>query len=117
MSLLEQFPHRCTIYDTTVAGTKLGGSTETPVAVATDVPCWVQTASTGEKTDYHRRQQVVTHRVYFPADRSLSEDQTLVITDGETPALGKTLTVKDYAEASAGMGDVWKAMVEQEETD
>lgn len=113
MSLLNEFPHRCTIRGTRYDVGEYGASEPTKFVRNTDVECWVQNASTAETVRFDRRLDAVTHRVYFNADPGLLVGDEIYITSGPSHVT-ETLTHRAYADRSAGLGLLWTSQCELE---
>ncbi len=110
VSLLDNLPHTCTAYPLVNAQGTLGGSKSSRgTALFTDRACWRQAASDAERMRFQKREIVVTDKVYFASDPGLDETHELVIGDD-------TLSVRSSAkpDASAGLGVLWRIMVELE---
>jgi hypothetical protein len=113
MSLLDNFPHRCTIQRRTFARGRLGGQKASLSVERTNVRCWQQQASDREIIDYEKRGIAVACKVYFTSDPGLTERHQIVVTEREGVAVtGLELDVKSHPvpDASAGLGVVWKVM-------
>lgn len=111
MSLLDNLPHTCDILRPTIAQDALGGDYEaSESAYLSDEPCWVQPASASKIIEFAKRDQVVTHRVFFNRNPSIRLTDKIRVTSGEYS--GKTLTVATDADASAGMGILWEVYAE-----
>ena len=111
MSLPDNLPHRCTISKSVTVEDDLGGDYDDLQAIESGRACWVQPASDREINVFQRREQNVTHKVYFKADPSLAPGYVITPTTG--PFTGKTLEVKSVAEATAGTGILYRVMVEE----
>jgi hypothetical protein len=115
MSLLDNFPHRCTIqYRVRTKGT-LGGSSDAPVVEQTDVPCWEQNASHREVTDYEKDGISVTHKTYFVSNPNITRRHEIVMTERDGVSVAedpKEVRSDARPDASAGLGVVWKVMTE-----
>lgn len=87
----------------------LGGSGDTLTTVTADVSCWRQAAGDRETLEFQKRGIRVTHKIYFAADPGVDERNVLVMGDD-------TMSVRSGArpDASAGMGVLWRIMVELE---
>lgn len=113
MILPDQLPHRCTIRKSRPDQDELLGEVDDPQTVDTDVHVWIQPASNSEITQFQRRDQEVTHKAYFKGNPGVRPGYFLVPADGPTiacPVAGATLEVKSGAEATAGLGLLWKVM-------
>lgn len=116
MSLLDSMPHRCAIFRMKRAKGSLGGSKDTPVSEQTDVECWEQHASSAEAELYQKRGMSITGKIYFPTDPGVTTRHLIQITAREGVAVTgqPLLEVRTRAapDASAGMGVVFRVMVE-----
>ena len=113
MTLLNNFPHTCSLYERRVTRSSRMGSSERLVRMETGVKCWVQNATQAEITEYIRRDISVKNAIYFTSDWDLDETQYILITAGPTH-VSKLFAVKDFAERTAGRGVAWAAMAENE---
>ena len=117
MSILGEFPHKCTIQRRgTIAGS-MGGTKTTQITEQSDVKCWEQNASHNEIQEYERRGVTVTHKIFFTSPPGVTERHTIAITerDGTTVLSPMILEVRSEPrpDASVGAGVVHKVMVER----
>ena len=114
--LLDTMPHRCRIdrlrYDTDSVGAAVSVPKAVPGAGALE--CWIQNATQREIIDFDKRDQAVTHKVYFPTEPPLRVGDTITPTTAPSDVLGKTLKFQARADRSAGLGFLWGAMCELE---
>ena len=115
----DTLPHTCSIRsisyarDSDEGEPRIGGDYPTATNRLTDQPCWVQTASRSAVRDYQRRDQRLTHTVYFGEDVALTVGEEI---KPDSPAFTtKVLRVLDYGECTAGLSVGWKAECEQKE--
>lgn len=116
MSLPENLPHLADIYVLKPVQDEIGGDHEEAQLSESDVACWVQPASDREITQFQRRDQNVTHSVYFQGNPGLRPGYVIVPKDGaqaSCPFAGATLEVKSANETTAGLGVLWKVMCEE----
>lgn len=115
MSLLDTdtLPHACTIRALSYAQDSLGGDSPSTTNRLTSQKCWIQPASRGTIIAYQRKDQTVTHDVYFGEDVACQVGEEIVASDG--PFSGKILVVRHYVETTAGMSVGWRAVCEQKE--
>lgn len=116
MTLLDNMPHRCRIDRLKYTNDDVVGNTQEPVAVpgGTDLECWVQNASQREVSQFQKRDQLVTHKVFFPAEPPLRVGDQITITTAEVGILGQVLKFQAKADRSAGLGILFGAMCEIE---
>lgn len=108
MSLLDSLPHSATAKSRTRTKDSLGGSRDSySTTVFADRACWLQLARDGEKLEFQKRSIEVTNRVYFSADPELGINHILEI--GSDSYKVKSTASPD---ASAGLGVLWRVMVE-----
>jgi len=116
MSLLNSFPHKCTIRRRTRSKGTLGGSKESFTDEQTNVECWSQNANHREVQDYEKRGMRITHKVYFTIDPGVTENHQILITEENGVAIASPdiLDVKTRSDpdASAGLGVVFKVMAD-----
>jgi len=112
MSLLNNFPHTCKQKRKRLVRQPLGGSLESDVTITRDLRCWVQNASSSDVAEFQKRDQDVTHKVFFTQDHSLRPEDVLVPDNG--PFADKRLIVRASTERSAGTSIVWAAYCEEQ---
>lgn len=112
MSILNQFPHRCTIRRIVRVKGDLGGSRDTYLNEQTSVLCWEQSASQKEVMEYEKRGVFITRKIYFTTNPGIGERHQILVTEREgvavsspTPLKVRTRTEPD---GSAGLGVVYK---------
>lgn len=122
MALLDEFPHKCSIFRMAPQPDGLGGLLYSIVLEQSNVPCWEQQASASEIMEYEKRGVNIQTKVFFADDPKVTERHCLLITErfGEaTPNLDVTdvanpdvFNVKSFAypDASAGLAVLWRAM-------
>ena len=114
--LPDRLPHRCTIRLSLPLQDDILGDVDETQLVDSDVACWVQPASDREITLYQRRDQVVTHKVYFKGNPGLRPGYIIIPADGPEiacPFAGANLEVRSANEATAGLGVLWRIMAEE----
>lgn len=120
MSLLDDFPHRCSILLQVPGRDDYGGITNVPTEQSTGVVCWDQPATASEIEEFEKRGILIRRKVYFRTDPSLTEKHIIKITSrdrgtttiSDPPEL-KVVT-KSLPDASAGLGYVYKVFVEDQ---
>jgi len=114
MSLLNSFPHRCTIQRMVRSSGSLAGSKTTPVIEQTNVSCWEQPAGDAEVEEYQKRGMKVTHKIYFTVDPGVTERYQILITERSGIAVASPIALDVKSEprpdATAGLGVVYKVM-------
>lgn len=119
MSILGTMPHLCTIRRMRRRRDSLGGGWDTPVVEQTGVECWEQQASASEIKDYEQRGQKVSRKIYFPTDPGVTSQHEIVITErrgtavAEANQLPLTVVSSPFPDAGAGLGAVYKVMVDE----
>jgi hypothetical protein len=108
MSLLEQLPHLCTAKRRTRTLDSLGGSKDAYTTLFADRACWKQPLGETETIDFMRRSINVTNKFYFADDPELDE-RDIIVHDGDTY---EVRSIGD-PDCSAGLGVLWKAVVEK----
>lgn len=104
MSLTDNLPHRVTLKRQIRRRGRYIGTDESLETIATGVPCFLQTKRQRDIKEFDRPSMVVTHEIYFKTNYELRPDWEVISEDD-----GKTYEVRDYADASAGLGKFWKA--------
>ncbi len=114
MSLLDSFPHRCTIRRRVRAKGPLGGSRDSFTDERTGVHCWEQHASSKEIVEFQKRGFESVRKIYFTSDPAVTTRHQILVTerDGVAVASPAELDVLTEAlpDASAGRGVVFKVM-------
>ena len=108
MSILDNLPNTATAKIRTRTKDSLGGAKDSYATVFSDRACWLQAASSNEVVEFQRRSITVTHKVFFTTDPAVDNRHILVIseTDYKVQSSAKP-------DASAGMGVVYRVMVEK----
>ncbi len=108
MALIDSvnMPHRVDSQIRSVTRDAVLGSVETWADELTNLPAWVQTASQNEITEFQKRGIVVDTKVYVVSDHGLTAAHRLVFST-------RNLEVRSVADASAGLGIIWKVMCEE----
>ena len=119
MSLLDRFPHRCTILAKTRSKGSLGGIKDSTSSVSTGVVCWEQQASNREREEFEKKGYTNVHKIYFLSDPSVNERNLIQITsrDQGTTTISSpddlNVLSESLPDASAGLGRVYKVMTGQ----
>src|SRR5688572_13494428 len=113
--LPDHLPHLCDIKTSYTLPDELSGDVDDPTVADEDVACWIQPASDNEINRFKRRDQNVTHRVYFKGNPGVKPGYILRPKDGRItcPFAGAWLEVKSSAETTAGLGLLWSVMCEE----
>ena len=121
-SILDNFPHLCSIFRETPQPDGIGGTIYTTVIEQTNVPCWEQRLSSSEALDYEKRGIKVDTKIYFINDPLVTERHRILITSRfnvASPNLDTTdvsnpdvfdVKTTDYPDASAALQVIWKVM-------
>jgi len=114
MSLLDNFPHECTIRLRTRSAGTLGGSKDSRTVVQTEVECWEQPASAKEVQDFEKRGYAVNTKIYFTTDPNVTERNEILVTKRNgvavsSPDLIDVVTVAE-PDCTAGLGVAFKVM-------
>lgn len=116
MSLLDEFPHRCTIQRRKRSNDGKMGNVETRIVEQTDVECWEQQASATEVKDYERKGMKVSKKIFFISNPNVTERHEIIITKRNGVAVpAASQVIQDVSseareDASAGLGVVWRVM-------
>lgn len=95
-------PHTVDITHKRATRDRYGGTKDAESPAESDVPAWVQPASGATILQYERRDQSVSHTVYFKEDKRLQPRHSLLWE-------GKTLRVVAFRNATSGMDIFWRA--------
>lgn len=118
MGLLDNMPHTCSAYLRTRTTDELGGAKDSyEEIVFADRACWLQPAGDKESRKFQKQGIDVTAKIYFTSKPSLDSRHLIVVLDGDGSALGTWLAhSRPKPDASAGLGKVFKVMVEESTT-
>lgn len=115
MCLIDNMPDECSI---AIRRQKLddpiGGEASIVDIQRSGVQCWVQQASASEVSEYDKRGISISHKIFFPADPGVNEGYLIKATKRSGVVVsGQWFDVVSYTDpdASAGLGVVWKLMV------
>lgn len=117
MTLLD-FPHRCSIVVHNTTRGEPFGVIRTPVVQRTNVVCWDQPLNAKESKDWEKVGQSVMRKIYFLSEPYVTERHVIRITSRDngvtTISNPPDMRVRavSYPDSSAGMGVVWKVIVE-----
>jgi hypothetical protein len=124
VSLLDNMPGECSVKRPVYALDKYGGDAPTYLTVKTGLACWPQPASASQILEFAKRDQQITHSVFFPGgqpswtyngeSQSLQPGDVISMTDGAFD--GQEFEFKSGDDSSAGLAVVWRAMVEKVRT-
>jgi hypothetical protein len=114
MSLLTNLPHTVTHYRRKYSrGDYLDTQIEDEQQ-ATGISAWVQNASQGEIERYQKKDESITHKVYFASDPGMRSGDVITVTAGPS-FVGKTLNYRALTDRSAGLGVLFGAMFDEED--
>jgi hypothetical protein len=120
VSLIDNLTSECSVKRPRYAHDSLGGDKPTYDTLTTELACWPQPASQSEITEFAKRDEHITHKVYFAgkpsftynsATHNLQVGDILVMTSGEFS--GSEFEYRSADDASAGLGVLFKAMCEK----
>ena len=112
MSLLDQMPHTVSHYRQKYIRDEYMASIPEQVALESDVRAWVQNASQTEITEFQKRDQLITHKVYYTGDPGIRPGDQIVVTAGPS-FIGRTFDFQSQVDRSAGLGVLWGCMVSE----
>lgn len=114
MSLLDHFPHKCTIRRKKYTKDSLGGAKLSYTVEQTNVLCWEQPAGDSEDTSYQKRGMSITHKVYFLTNPNVSRRHEILITyrNGATVANPVVLEAMSIAlpDSTAGLDVCYRVL-------
>lgn len=119
MSLLDNFPHKCTIQTIKTTKDGKGGDFTTRTTKAELVSCWQQKASSSETREFGKRGIADVKSIYFNEDPNVTERDEILVTHVCSNGAPVTLTSplkfevisRPVPDASAGLGILYKVMV------
>ena len=114
--LFENLPHYVDVFRVSYTQDSTGSDVEAVAGTpyAADEPAWVQALSSREQTIYQSRNQEVTHKIYIRSNVGLKLSDVLTAKNGDNvdcPYNGVRFKFIAFAEATAGIGILWKALV------
>ncbi len=112
MSILNNFPHRCTIRRRVRTAGELGGNVDSFLNEQTSVLCWEQNVSHRERSDFEKRGMFITTKIFFTADPSVGVRHQILVTERNGTTISDPVPLDVLSEslpdASAGRGVVYK---------
>ena len=115
MSLLDNFPHRCSIKTTYKAKDEIAGTRTKETTEQTNVECWEQQASNSETMEFEKRGMNISKKIFFVTDPQVTTKHEIVITHRLGVAVVNPISYNVMSEplpdSSAGLGVVYKVMV------
>ena len=116
MALLSRFPHKGSLIRFESVGTGAMDSKKVLQVVRADIDIWVQNASTAEITQWGRKDEDISHRVFFNADPEAKVGWFVKITSGPS-FVGDVYQLKaEGKDRSAGLGRLWRCMGMEEKS-
>ena len=114
--LFDSLPHYVDVFRVSYTQDSSGADVQSVAgtAYAEDEPAWVQPLSSREQTIFQSRNQEITHKIYLASDPGLKLSDVLVAKNGDNidcPYNGIRFKFIAFAEATAGIGILWKALV------
>lgn len=107
MSLLDDFPHTVALKRPTSIEDSMASSREgTPVTLKSNEAAWVQNTSRRQIEDFDKRDQQVSHNVFFTTDHDLRPGDFIEVTAGPS-FVGLRLDFAAASDRSAGLGKLF----------
>jgi len=113
MSLIDNLPHTVTHRRPSYARDEYGGNLETTTNVATGVSAWVQMASANQISEFAKRDQLISHTVYFESDPGLRPGDSIIVSAGPS-FVGVEMEYVAGTDYSAGLGVLYGAAFQEE---
>ncbi len=125
MSLLDNLPHKCSIFRVGRSKESAGGKLYGPILEQSDVECWEQAASSNEIRDFEKRGMGVSTKIFFVDNPGVTERHRILITERmgvASPNLDITdvsnpdvfdVVTDSYPDASAGLSILWRVMCDK----
>jgi len=113
MSLLESLPHTVTHKRRKYSNDEYIGNKVESETIASGVSAWVQNASMSEVFEYQKRDQRITHKVFYSSEPSIRPGDIIEVTAGPS-FVGKELNFQSMTDKSAGLGVLFRAMCDEE---
>ena len=116
MSLPDNLIHTCRIKQSAHVVDDIAADYDDPIIVNEDeddevVDCWIQSLGNSEIIQYQRRDQRVTHTVFFRGNPNVRPGYIIIPASG--PFEGATMEVRSATECTAGTGLLWEVIVEE----
>lgn len=108
--MLESLPHRVTIRSPIYGADDLGAVVGEMTDVYTDVAAWVQNAGAAEIREFDRRDEDISHKVFFGSVPAIAVGDLIYVESGPS-FVGKLFTFVAGTDRSAGCGVLWAAYV------
>jgi hypothetical protein len=113
MSLLNNLPHTVTHTRRKYLRDEYMGNTTQIETLSTGVSAWVQNASQREIEQYQKRDELITHKVYYASDPSIRPGDRITVTAGPS-FVGDVFNYESLTDRSAGLGVLFRIMVNAE---
>jgi len=113
MSLLDRLPHTVSHFRKKYSRDEYIGNITELESLETGVRGWVQTASQQEIEQYQKTDQLISHKVFYSSEPTLRPGDLIRVTAGPS-YVGKDFNFESLADASAGLGKLFKVMVNEE---
>lgn len=112
--LPDNLPHLADLKRSAVVADEIGGDYDDPETLEENRACWVQPAGKNEIIRFQRKDEVVTHTVYFLGNPGVKPGDLVFPKDGRMacPWNGQLLRVKASDETTAGTGLLWGVICE-----
>lgn len=116
MSLFDRLPHLAQRSRQTRSQDTLGGDVKTYENFGEPVECWIQNVNSREVLEFAKRDQAITHKVYFADDPGLGPgDRITVLAIAQNGFYqGRALNYMAGDDATAGMGVGIKIFFDEE---
>ena len=113
MSLLDSLPHTVTHKRRKYSNDEYIGNKVEETTLSTGVKAWVQNANMSEVLEYQKRDQRITHKVFYSSEPSIRPGDIIRVTAGPS-FVGKELNFQSMTDRSAGLGVLFKAVCDEE---
>ena len=116
MSLLDNFPHECSIFRRGFTKASAGGNKPANTTVDTEVPCWEQPLNSRLVKDYQKEGMDIPKKVYFLTDPGITPRYRIVITkrNGVAVAAANQVELKPLGtplpDTTAGLEIMYKVL-------
>lgn len=119
MSILDNFPHECTILKRKYTKGARGGKKWTNETVSTGVKCWEQSTGASETVEYQKKGMNISRKIFFTSDPGVSVRYKIVMTKRNgvaVPTAGQIeleVVGAPIPDASVGKEILWKVLVKE----
>lgn len=119
MSLLQNFPHKCTIRRRIRTQGDFGGSVDSFLNEQTNVVCWEQPLTQKESKEFGKQGMDLFSKIYFTTNPNVGEQHQIIITKRNGVAVTAAnqipldVVIRAMPDATAGLAIMYKIFCTQ----